>query len=313
MTIRECAAFLHEHDNYLLLTHVRPDGDTLGSAAALCSALRRMGKRARLYDNPGILEILEPFVREYIGEGPRAGDCVVSVDTSVPAQFPEGFTGEVALSIDHHESNDGYAAHTLLDAGMTACGEIVLRVIEQLCGDLTPREAELLYIALSTDCGCFCFANTNETAFLDAARLLKLGVNNGALNKMLFRSYSRQRIALEGMIYSGMRSYCDGRINVIVISREMMEASGATEDDCEDVASLPGKVRGNEIAITVRELEDGRAKASVRTGSNVSAREICQSFGGGGHPMAAGCTTDLPLQELADRLVEAAKEYLLQN
>ena len=310
MTIRECAAFLREHDDYLLLTHVRPDGDTLGSAAALCSALRRMGKRARLYDNPGLTETYEPFVREYIGEGPEAGDCVVSIDTSSLVQFPDGFSGEVALCIDHHESNDHYAAHTLLDADMAACGEIVLRVIEELCGDVTRREAELLYVALSTDCGCFCFANTNETAFLDAARLLSLGVDNAALNKTLFRSFSRQRIALEGMIYSGLRSYCDGRLNVIVITREMMESSGATEDDCEDVANLPGKVRGNEVAITVRELEDGRAKASVRTSPNVSAREICQRFGGGGHHMAAGCTTNLPLFELADRLVEVAKEYL---
>ena len=310
MTIRECVAFLREHDDYLLLTHVRPDVDTLGSAAALCNALRRMGKRARLYDNPGLTETYEPFVHEYIGSGPEADDCVVSIDLSSLAQFPDGFAGDVALCIDHHESNEFYAAHTLLDADMAACGEIVLRVIEEMCGDVTLHEAELLYVALSTDCGCFCYANTNETAFLDAARLLSFGVDNGALNKTLFRSFSRQRIALEGMIYSGLQSYCDGRLNLAVITREMMEKSGATEDDCEDVANLPGKVRGNEIAIMVRQLENGRAKASVRTVPSVSAREICQRFGGGGHPMAAGCTSDLPPHEFADRLVEAAKEYL---
>ena len=311
-TIEEIANLLKNIKSAVIFTHVRPDGDTLGSAAALCSALLRLGKRARLYDNPGLTETYEPFVREYIGEGPEAGDCVVSIDTSSRVQFPDGFSGEVALCIDHHESNEFYAAHTLLDADMAACGEIVLRVIEEMCGDVTPCEAELLYVALSTDCGCFCFANTNETAFLDAARLLRLGVDNGALNKTLFRSFSRQRIALEGMIYNGMRSYCDGRINLIVITREMMETSGATEEDCDDLANLPGKIRGNEVAITVRQLEDGRAKASVRTGPSVSAREICQRFGGGGHPMAAGCTSDdLSPYELADRLVEAAKEYLL--
>lgn len=310
MTVNECARLLRDNDDFLLLTHTRPDGDTLCSGAALCSALRRMGKRARMFNNPEITENYLPLVEEFLGEGPRGGEYVVGIDLASDSMFPIGFAGSAALSIDHHPSNSGYAAHTLLDAEMAACGEIIMSLIRELCGELTLREAELLYVAIATDCGCFCFANTTARTLTDAARLLELGVNNGELNKTFFRSFSRARIALEGMIYSSLKSYCDGAINVVVITREMMRRSGATENDLDDLASLPGNIRGNIVGITVRELADGRSKASVRTNRQVDSSAICARFGGGGHYMAAGCTADMEPYELADRLVEAAKAYL---
>lgn len=310
MTVNECARLLRSNDDFLLLTHARPDGDTLCSAAALCSALRRMGKRARMFRNGEITENYMPFVEEFLGEGPRGGEYVVSIDLANGNMFPRGFDGGVELSIDHHASNSGYAGHTLLNAQMAACGEIIMSLIRELCGELTLREAQLLYVAIATDCGCFCFGNTTARTLRDAAQLLELGVNNGELNKLFFRSFTRARIALEGMIYSTMRSYCDGAINVVVITREMMRQSGATENDCEDLASLPGKIRENIVGITVRELADGRSKASVRTNRQVDASAICARFGGGGHYMAAGCTADMNPYELAGRLAETAGTYL---
>lgn len=310
MTLNECVRLLRENNDYLLVTHARPDGDTLCSAAALCSALRRAGKRARMFPNPEITGNYMPFIEEFIGEGSGAGEYVISVDLANGNMLPNGFEGGVELAIDHHASNSGYAAHTLLDCEMAACGEIIMSLIRGLCGELTLREAELTYVAIATDCGCFCFGNTTARTLTDAAELLRLGVDNARLNKIFFRSLSRERIALEGMIYSSLKSYRDGAINVVVITREMMRASGATENDCDDLASLPGKVRGNIVAITVRELSDGRSKASVRTNRQVDASAICSRFGGGGHLMAAGCTADLDPHELAGRLVETAGVYL---
>lgn len=310
MTVNECAKLLLENDNYLIVTHARPDGDTLCSAAALCSALRRSGKQARMFPNPEVTDNYMPFVREFIGGERRAGEYVVSVDLSSENIFPKGFEGKVELSIDHHAGNSGYAEHTLLDADMAACGEIIMRLIRKMCGELSLREAELLYVAIATDCGCFCFGNTTARTLRDAAELLELGVNNAQLNKTFFRSFSPERIALEGMIYSSMRSYRGGAINVAVITREMMRASGATENDCDDLASLPGKVRGNIVAITVRELAEGSSKASVRTNRQVDASVICARFGGGGHFMAAGCTAKMDPYEFAGRLVEEAGSYL---
>ena len=310
MTVNECARLLLEKDDYLIVTHARPDGDTLCSAAALCSALRRSGKKAHMFPNPEITDNYMPLVGEFLAGDRVTGEYVVSVDLSSENMFPKGFEGRVELSIDHHASNSGYAAHTLLDAGMAACGEIIMSLIHGLCGELSQREAELLYVAIATDCGFFCYGNTNARTLRDAAELLELGVDNARLNKIFFRSFSPARIALEGMIYSSLKSYRDGAINVVVITREMMRACGATENDCDDLASLPGKVRGSIVAITVRELDDGRSKASVRTSRQADASAICAHFGGGGHFMAAGCTAKMDPYEFAGRLVETAGAYL---
>ena len=308
MTLNECAALLREHDNYILITHVRPDGDTLGSASALCSALRRLGKRAALLSNPQTTQTYLDLCEKYFSPEIPDGAYVISVDTADKTMFQKGFSGGVDLSLDHHPSNTGYARTTVVDHTLAACGELVLDLIEELCGGLTAEEASLLYAAVSTDSGCFCYGNTTARTLRDAARLVDYGADNARLNKLLFRSFSFGRLKLEGMVFSTLRSYRGNAINVAVITREMLEAAGVTEDDCDDLASLAGRVRGNVVAITVREIEDGWSKASVRTNELVNSSDICAHLGGGGHAMAAGCTVRMGPYELADRLVEITNE-----
>ena len=308
MTLNECAALLREHDNYILITHVRPDGDTLCSASALCSALRRLGKRAALLNNPQTTQTYLEFCEEYFVPAIPDGAYVISVDTADTTMFQRGFSGSVDLSLDHHPSNTGYAGITVADHTLAACGEMIMDLIELLCGGLTAEEANLLYAAVSTDSGCFCYGNTTARTLHDAARLVEYGADNARLNKQLFRSFSFGRLKLEGMVFSTLRSYRGNAINVAVITREMLQESGVTEDDCDDLASLAGRVRGNVVAITVREIEDGWAKASLRTNELVNSSEICARFGGGGHAMAAGCTVKMDPYELADRLVEITNE-----
>ncbi|MCD7767720.1 MAG: DHH family phosphoesterase [Oscillospiraceae bacterium] len=308
MTVAECAAALRAADDVLLLTHARPDGDTLGSAAALCAALRRLGKRAALYPNPEITESYRALTAPYLGDGTET--FTVSVDVAGETLFPRGFQGAVALAIDHHPSNTGFAAQTLLCAEKASCGEIVMEVIETLCGDLTAEEANLLYAAVSTDCGCFCYANTTAETLRAAAHLLDCGADNHRLNKLLFRACRLSRLKLEGMIFSDLRSRHDGKINIAVVTQEMMARAGATEDDCDDLASLAGKVAGNVVAITVRELAPGRSRASVRTDGSVDANAVCARFGGGGHKMASGCTAALAPEALAEQICAAVEEQM---
>ena len=304
MTVTECAAYLRAHDGYLLLTHKSPDGDTLGSAGALCHALRRLGKRASLCPNPEITERYLSYVAPYLG-GSRNGETIVSVDMAEPKLYPRGFTGAVDLAIDHHPSNTFFAEQTLLKAEKASCGEIVLELIEELLGAPDRTEADLLYVALSTDCGCFQYGNTDAAAHRAAARLIECGAEIAPLNKELFRSFSFARLRLEGMIFSTLHSERDHQLNLAVVTREMMRESGATEDDCDDLANLAGKVAGNRVAITVREEPDGKAHASLRTDGSVNATEICALFGGGGHKMASGCTVDTDVHVLAAQLLEA--------
>ena len=132
MKICDCAAFLRARDNILLISHSRPDGDTLCSAAALCSALRRLGKMAGLYNNPEITESYMDFVRPYIWESIPENAFIVSVDTADLRMLPQGFDGRVDMVIDHHASNSGYAENNLIMGHKAACGEIILELIEEL-------------------------------------------------------------------------------------------------------------------------------------------------------------------------------------
>ena len=310
MKICECEALLRRADDILLVTHSRPDGDTLCSAAALCSALRRLGKNAGLYTNPEITENYMDFVKGYLWSECPEKPYIVSVDTADTKMFPIGFSGEVDLAVDHHASNPGYAKDNLIFGEKAACGEIIMELILALCGNMTVEEANLVYAAISTDTGCFCYANTNPDTLRAAARAIEFGAENGWLNKLLFRSMSYSRLKLEGLIYAGMRSYRDNSINVAIVTLDMMSEAGATENDCDDLASLAGKVRGSVVAVTVRELPGGRSKASVRTNETVNASDICARFGGGGHSMAAGCNAEMGPYELADALLEVIYEVM---
>lgn len=308
MTSSDCLARFRENDRFLILTHARPDGDTLGSGAALCSALRRAGKAAFLYPNPQIGAQFADLTAPYLASADFVPGFVVAVDTADARLLAEGWTGAVQLCIDHHPSNTGYAAETLLDAGCACCGEIVLALIEQLHGVPTPEEAALLYVALATDTGCFQHSNAGADAHRAAARLIDAGADAGALNRRLFCSSSAARLRLEGMIFSGLRIFHEGRIAFAVVTQQMMQACGAQEDDCDDLATLPGRLRGAEVYITIREQADGRCRVSARSAGKTDVCALCRRFGGGGHVLASGCTLDGPPERAVERLLAALEE-----
>lgn len=309
MNVIECAKWLKEQDNILLLTHVRPDGDTLGSAAALCSALRRNGKKAALYNNPDITEKYYKYVSAYI-EDSFAYDCAVAVDVAEKHMLCSGFEGGVQLCIDHHPSNSNYADELLLNAGKAACGEIVLDVIKALCCNVSSEEASLLYMAVSTDCGCFRYANVTAETFAAASELIGYGAQVQKLNFDLFRQVSKARIVLEGLICSGLKFYADGKIVVATVTEKMMQEACATENDCDDIAGIPGRVAGCVLSLVIRELAPGRCKVSARSHPGFDCSALCARFGGGGHKMASGCTVDASPEETREMLVQAALEVL---
>lgn len=290
MTLNEAARWLSERDSYLILTHTRPDGDTLGSAGALCRALRRAGKRAYLYPNPEVTEKFAPFVAPLFAEAGFRPAHIISVDIAAPNLFPAGFEGRVELAFDHHPSNSGFAENTVLDASRAACGEIILDLIGLLHGGPSKEEADLLYIAVSTDTGCFQYANVTENTFLAAAALARAGADTAGLSRLFFRTFSKARLALEGAVYSGLRTFHNGEIVANVVTLDMVRKAGVTENDMDDLAALAGKLEGHQVSLTLRENDDGTTRVSLRSGKRVNVSEIARLFGGGGHAMAAGCT-----------------------
>lgn len=310
MTINEAADLLRGQNDILLVTHIRPDGDTMGSASALCYALRQTGKTAYLYNNPQF-EDNDPWITEpYLAPPDFTPHFIVSVDMADKSLYPLGFTGEVGFCVDHHPSNTGYAGQTLVWPEKASCGEIVMELCKALMGALDPTAADLLYIAVSTDTGCFVYGNTTAETLAAGAELCRAGARNAALNKTLFRTSSRARIALEALLMANFRYYHDGRVVISVVSKELLEKAGATEKDCHDIAALPGRVEGGIASAVIKELDATHCKVSLRSTGLVDVNKVCARFGGGGHKMASGCMMDKNCFEAADILAEAIGEQL---
>ena len=308
LTTKEVADFLRAHANYLILTHKRPDGDTLGCAAALCHMLRGAGKTAWLLENAEVTDNYAPYVDGLWAAEDYKYDTVVSVDIAATGLFPknaEAFRDKVDLAVDHHPSYEGFGKLCCVRPECAACGEILYEVAVEL-GQLTPEVALPLYVAVSTDTGCFVYSNVTANTHRVAAALMETGVDVRAVNKKHFRTKTKKRLALEGRLLSEMEYFDGGRVVVVQVPQSMIREMGLTENDMDDLAALGGLVEGQDCSVTMKELENGDWKISVRTGPRVNATKVCEKFGGGGHRAASGCVIKGMTQEAAKNAIVAA-------
>ena len=311
MTYQEAAGFLLAHDHYLILTHLRPDGDTVGCAAGLCRALRQAGKTAYVLSNREVTPLFSPYLEGLLAPEGWQPDTVVSVDIAARGLFPDNaqpYLDRVALAIDHHPSQEFFAGETCLDAGRAACGELVLDIAEQL-GPITPDIAVPLYVAVSTDCGCFAYGNTTADTHRAAARLIDRGIPLSQLNKRHFRTKTLRRLQVESAIVRSMELLDGGRTALAFISLDLLAQTGADERDLDDIANFVGQIEGVCNAATLRELSPGRCKLSLRTDPAVlNANHVCALLGGGGHAAAAGATMEGTLQQAREAVLRAIEQ-----
>ena len=291
----EAAVWLKERDNFLILTHVRPDGDTVGCAAGLCRALREQGKRAYVLYNPETTAIFTPYLEGLLGEEGWQPDTVVSVDIAARGLFPENaqcYLERVDLAIDHHGSQEFFAENTCLDAGRAACGELMYDIVRQW-GPVSREVALPLYVAVSTDCGCFVYSNTSAACHRIAAELMETGFDFYPINRKHFRTKSLKRLQLESMLTAGMDIYDEGQTAIVSLSLDMMAQVGAREEDIDDISAFVGQIEGVRTGVTLRELRPGVCKISLRTDpGDLNASDVCAVLGGGGHAAAAGATVE---------------------
>lgn len=312
MDYREAAAFLRAHDNYLIITHKRPDGDAIGCSVALAELLRAMGKTAWLLPS---LDATDLFTEYLEGQNAPEGfvpDTVVSVDMAGLGLLPpngEPWRNAIDLAIDHHPSNEGFAARTCLEGDKAACGEILYRIAGEL-GVMNRTIADALYVAVSTDTGCFVYSNVTPNTHRVAAALMEAGADYRRLNKKHFRTKTMARMKLESLILRDMRLYHGGAVAVAPISLDMMARAGATENDAEDIAAFVGQIQGVRHSATIRELKPGECKISLRTAADLNASHTCARLGGGGHAAAAGCTVHGTVEEAERAIVGAIDAQL---
>ena len=312
MTVKETAAFLRQHDNYLILTHKRPDGDTIGCAAALCEGLRALGRTAWICPHTEETHLFTPYLEGRLAPEGYVPETVVSVDIAARSLFTRA--GEpwlargVDLAIDHHPSQEFFAAQTCLDAGRAACGELIYDILREL-GPITPAMAVPLYVAVSTDTGCFQYSNTTADTHRTAAALMETGIPAAELNKRHFRTKTLKRLRIESRIVEGMELFDGGETAVAAVDLAMVAQLGADERDLEDIASFVGQVEGVKNAITIRELRPGTCKLSLRTDPEVlNASRVCALLGGGGHAAASGATVEGSVEEAKRAILWAIEQ-----
>ena len=307
----ETAKFLLSRDHITILTHRRPDGDTIGSAAVLCMGLRQLGKSAYVLENPEVTEKYSHLHQGLTKPVVEDGDTVVCVDVASAGMLPESFAhllDRIDLRIDHHGLSSSFTPNELVDPEAAACGEILYDVLMEMGVELDIPMADALYTAVATDTGCFRFANTTPHSFLVAAECAKVGGELFRINQVLFETNSLARLRLQGWMVENARFMAGGKIAICVIPYALEQELGLTEDDMENISGFPRTIEGVRIAATLRENAAGAVKLSVRAVPGYDAAQLCAQFGGGGHKGAAGANMDLPLAEAAEAVAKAMPE-----
>lgn len=307
LTVTQTAALLRSFDQILILTHVRPDGDTVGCAAALCAGLRALGKTAYLLPNPELTDTTKPYFSPYTAPAGFVPETVVSTDIATLGLLPENakpYAGRIDLAIDHHPSFEHFGKANIVRPEAAACGELLYDILAAL-GPITPDIALPLYVAVSTDTGCFAYANTTAQTHAVASALMRTGIDYQAVNKVFFRTKTRKRMQLEGAMLDTMEFYDRDRVAILSVPMSLMDRVQATESDAEDLSSLGGQIEGVDCAVTMRELRPNVWKMSVRTGARVNATNVCRLLGGGGHAAAAGCTVESSWLDAKLRILDA--------
>lgn len=308
---------------FLLMTHVRPDGDALGSELALAALLRQHGKLARpvIASNlPPRYKFLDPdgtrIERFHLPGDPfRNTDAVIIVDTGTWNQIGEfgPFLKTLhvpKLVIDHHRTQDDLGGQHLVDTNAEAAGRLVYEACRALHEPLSPEIADALFLALATDTGWFRHANTTPATFALAEELTRAGAKPTALYDQLYEQVSIGKLKLTGLILDRLTTTANGQIAYTRVYVPDYPTTGAAPPDTEDLINYVRSVEGTEVALMFIEQREGGVKVSFRSRSRVDVDKIAESFGGGGHRLASGATIPGPMDEVVAKVLAAVESAL---
>ena len=318
-TLRKIAARIQQAKRVAILTHMRPDGDAIGSALALSSALEQLNIANQVCvetDIPSNLRFVkgvDAIVKKPQGEF----DLWVALDCADEQRF--GALTDVfmtakrknfdTVNIDHHISNTRYAKYNYVQKCAANCMNVAT-LIEYLGASFDKKTAEYLLLGLMTDSGNFSHDDVTEECLLLAAKLVKAGANICEFNYQLFKKQPKQRAALFAHTMQRIRYYHDGRFAAIVITQSATQEHGADVGMTEGFVDFPLNVDGVEVAASLLEIRKGQYKVSLRSKSYADVNRIAGTYGGGGHVRAAGCMLFGDIEEIFDKLCYTVSQYL---
>lgn len=291
LTRSEVTALLQQQNNIVILTHCGPDGDTLGSAALLCRTLRAMGKWAWILENPEMREVYDYLVEGLTTREAVEGQFLICVDVAERHMLPEvhlPLAEKIALRIDHHSSSVSFTEMELVDSGAAACCEIIYDLTKLLGVELDEEMAIALYTAISTDTGCFRYANTTANTFLAAAACAEKTNALPELNRVHFETNSLGKLRLQGYLAENAIFVKEGRAVICALTLETVKSMGLTDEDTFGLAAFPRTIAGVEFSVLLRQQENDHIGVSVRALPGHDAGAFCEKFGGGGHKGAGG-------------------------
>jgi len=304
---------------FAVLSHVRPDGDALGSQLALGLSLKQLGKDVRIWNEDGMLEKYSflpsaNLLTKPAGD-PEDVDVAIALDTAIQNRLGTGLpavrSAKVWINIDHHPSNPGYGDLVYINPKAPATGQILFELKKSEKLPIDPAIAENLYVAISTDTGSFQYPNTTARTFEIAAELVRAGVDVGRVSQLTYENYPRRRTELLRDLLGTMRFEANDRVASFSLSLATAKKREVLPEDNEGLIDHLRAIRGVIVAVFFEELPDGKVRVSMRSkNEKVNVCTICEKFGGGGHVLAAGARVRGALAEVEKKILEEVRDVV---
>ena len=294
-TLQRAAEEIRRRRRFVIASHVRPDGDAIGSQLAMAYALRALGKEARIVNRdppplpllsfPGVADI---EIAERIDD---TGDAVIVMETGdLSRTGVAGLDAGFVINIDHHVGNTMYGAVNWFDVSAAACGEMVFDLVRELRVPLTYEIAVHVYVAILTDTGSFHYSNISPRTFDTCRQCVEAGVNPQAVARAVFDSNSLGRLKLFGAVLRGMQLDAAGQVATLTVDEQLLADCGATYEDTDGLINLPLTVKGIQAVIFFKKIGPDDWRISLRSKGNIDVNAVAKQFGGGGHKNASGCS-----------------------
>lgn len=315
VTFDQIAAIIAENQSFVLMSHMRPDGDAIGSQLGLGLALEAAGKTVHYWNEDGLPESLE-FLPES-GKiqrppaQPIAVDVAIALDTATKVRLGESNVHAASLAktwlnIDHHISNPRYADFNYIDATSPATGQIVYEIIKHLALPMPAGSRDAIYVAVSTDTGSFQYDSTTAKTYLMAADLVDAGLQVGKINSLTYDNYPQRRVELLRALLNTLEIVHHGKIAYWQLDLETVKHLQLIPDDSEGLIDTIRAIKGVTVAVFFEELADGKIRVSMRSKDRaVDVCNIAAQFGGGGHALAAGIRMAGPMEAAKARVLPA--------
>lgn len=315
--IGECIAV---HQSFLLMSHVRPDGDAIGSEIALGYSLLAMGKEVFMINEDGVPESLE-FLKgsKKVTQPPSEPldiEVAIALDTGNKPRLGEralhaASKAKIWINIDHHISNPGYGDLNLIDAGKPATGQIIYELIKVLNYPLPEESRDSIYVAVSTDTGSFQYGSTTAETYELGADLIRRGLDVGKINADTYDNHPYRRLELMRALLNTLQIFEDGRLACWELLDETRLRLALQPDDSEGLIDLIRSVKGVLVAVFFEELSDGKIRVSMRSKDrSINVCDVASQFEGGGHALAAGIRMAGPIAEAKTKVIGALKQAL---